>query len=429
MATINRPPPQLPVGTTTTLQTREEPLQAHAIGQTISMKTCLGPIHVNDYPGGTEGVQSGEYQSAGKTGSGCPALQYHPQIKRTAFKAPDLSCCVGSRVSEWQAWERANPAQPKLSWKILPKILANDEQVYLAMTGGNYGPTEYGSCPAGRMCTCDPRYNAGPGSSGCAGAFKTMCAGNRIGEIASCKSWASSDPTASFDLMQSYCATHPGSDQCRVWSSTSPTAAAAHRLAVTQYCTPEKLADPASGCRTLCSTYRGGCNDSAVRYCTGTPSPDASFCGCINSPTKSIVGDPECVDKTCFMYGYKTTPAPNPCSVVDCTATVQLQQIGGSVDLRDFAFNQTCGQTTAETPTPTVERPVVIGTGTGGTTKPSSDTPTTTQTASTAEIVGGAVIILLILLLAGVLGVWLFSRASPSVGVASAVGAVGGMSW
>jgi len=128
---------------------------------------------------------------------------------------------------------------------------------------------------------------------------------------------------------------------CRSWAGSSDAALSAHKTAVKNYCTDARLSDPNSGCRELCTSYRGECNAAAISYCD-TVTADPSFCSCINSPAKKHA-NPECVDRKCYMYGYKTIASPSVCSIVDCSTSFDLQNIGGEIELTEFAINQSCG--------------------------------------------------------------------------------------
>jgi len=185
--------------------------------------------------------------------------------------------------------------------------------------------------------------------------------GDRVVTDGRCRAWADTNPDVAKEAMKEYCARHPLDVNCFIWAAEAPENLAFHQEAVRMYCTPYRLrtvgpdddaivVDGKKITSTLsakeaCIRYRGRCNDAAISYCTSSPGTidtHDSFCSCINSPTSNIA-NPECVDRDCFMGGYKTDTSPATCQVVDCSTSLALQDIGGGVSLTDMAINQSCG--------------------------------------------------------------------------------------
>jgi len=84
------------------------------------------------------------------------------------------------------------------------------------------------------------------------------------------------------------------------------------------------------------------------------------FCACVNSEVGKY--NPECIDKQCIMYGYKTTEALSDCpDIIDCGVYFDILHTGGNVDFNDLNIKQRCGGGNNE-----VERPSPDETSKGG---------------------------------------------------------------
>jgi hypothetical protein len=383
--------------------TRIDPSVSHTLGTEFEVKNaCIGPGATGTNAAKTLLPSTGEYEfssrggscyynmssqprrmtSAGCDGDGhCAGVGDVPRYRRVKYAAPALACCLRGDYSDWgltssQYGSTITTGTTNTSTTLKDNTLGSlDESrgVVKGVCGGS------SLTQLAQTCTCDPQYWAGPLSPSCSNVYGTMCVGERVVSNKACQAWADADPVAAMGNMKTYCSSNPSNSRCEVWGE-------AHedewREIIGNHCIASELGGDEGFCRDQCFKHRGACNDASVQYCAGGGGTEARkrYCSCINSPVEGVAGAvPECVDRDCYMYGYKTTSTGPTCQMVDCSVKNELSQIGGSVTFTDFVVNQNCGNTTVSpsaTPSATTSiTPSVTP----------STTPSVTTTASSAS--------------------------------------------
>ena len=265
-----------------------QPSAADAIDQWVKINNCVG---MKD-PSGKYTPTNGEYRTDNRGGCGFLGLGKYHGYRRTAYYGDPYACCT------------MHPADRLISGK-----------------------------------TCDAMYS-GPAASACSPHFQTLCSSeNNMTTNPDCAIWAAQYPAAAQAAMTSYCTENPLDPKCVSWAQTNPSALSVHRTAIGNYCTPDKLSATPQ-CRTLCQQYRGACNASVPTYC-GQTTADPGFCSCLRSPAQGVA---ECIDNTCYQYGYKTTTASPTCDQTICSVYYDLKNVGQGIQFRDNVISQQCGQ-------------------------------------------------------------------------------------
>jgi hypothetical protein len=284
--------------------------------------------------------------------------------------------------------------------KSLPRKMVNadgcgtaESGIGCAIVGANpyyrrvtYGGDKVNCClnqPKDGLCadgkTCSPTYNDGPRAPACSETFKTYCAeGNRVFGESKCAEWVeasrkSPSGDASFGIVKTFCDKNPLDPNCRIWATSSVDALKAHQLAVENGSSIPDALKTYPGWMDLCNDpsreYSGHCNTGAMTYCKGVADGTIkfeheertgrgggavkivqdtalaekakSFCGCINSPAAKY--NPECIDKSCTLGGYKLTKEQPVCNITSCDVIYQIQGVGKNVEFNDNTILQRCG--------------------------------------------------------------------------------------
>jgi len=104
--------------------------------------------------------------------------------------------------------------------------------------------------------------------------------------------------------------------------------------------------------KTICSELWENptiCDPHMIQWCGEEENEDNPLCTCINSPVPKY--NPLCVDSKCLNTGYSTANMSRlPCpDIIDCSAQLELGEVGGGVDIGAFNVEQNCGKVEDET--------------------------------------------------------------------------------
>jgi hypothetical protein len=222
---------------------------------------------------------------------------------------------------------------------------------------GYYSRTAYNGDP-GRCCTndgnqldgeltCDPKYRDGPNATACNAYFSNYCNGRNIGLDSNCIAYSTAFPNLSYTDTLTFCQNNPTTQFCQNWSNkiiSGQNPKQDWQNALNNWCTPERIADPSSGCMALCHSNPGFCAQSQT-YCN-KPGADKDYCSCLNytSAVSGMANPPpaQCFS-TCVQKGYSNSNAPCPPGLTICVQDLVLSAGQNISNFGTINAIQNCG--------------------------------------------------------------------------------------